>query len=194
MRRLAFLAAAIVLVVVIVVGVMQATGGDTAAPPAERFDLGKARQQLAGSPAPLASLHRQSAELLDGGTRAFDARLTALEGYPVVINKWASWCVPCRAEFPVFQQVSTQRGRTIAFLGVNGADSTKPARSFLSRYPLPYPSYVDPGEKIARAIQAPANYPITVFRDKAGKTAYIHQGQYKTAAQLDADIDRYLRP
>jgi len=181
------------LTAVLVVGLKQAGGSsDDAAPRAARFDLSAARKRLAGSPAPLAALHAQSAQLLDGGVPAFERRLAALKGTPVVVNKWASWCSPCRAEFPVFQRVATDRGREIAFLGVNAGDSTGPARQFLAQYPVPFPSYVDPDEKIARAIKAPANYPITVFVDARGKTAFIHQGGYSSERQLVADIDRYL--
>jgi thiol-disulfide isomerase/thioredoxin len=192
-RLLPWIAGVVILTAILVVGLSQAGGRDDGAdertPP---FDLQAAQTQLKGSPAPLAALHKQSAQLLEGGVPAFERRLAALKGTPVVINKWASWCNPCRAEFPAFQQVATARGREIAFLGVNGHDSTDPARKFLAQYPVPFPSYVDPDEKIARALRAPANYPITVFVDAQGKTAFIHQGGYTSRAALAADIDRYL--
>jgi cytochrome c biogenesis protein CcmG/thiol:disulfide interchange protein DsbE len=192
-RLLPWIAGVLILTVVLVIGLSQAGGRDAGAPqPSAPFDLQAARKQLAGSPAPLAALHAQSAQLLEGGVPAFEKRLAALKGTPVVINKWASWCNPCRAEFPAFQQVATERGREIAFLGVNGHDSTGPARKFLTQYPIPFPSYVDPDEKIAREIEAPANYPITVFVDAEGKTAFIHQGGYTSQRALSADIDRYL--
>jgi len=192
-RALPWILGVVILTGVLVVGLSQAgnDGGDPSASTAP-FDLQEAKRELAGAPAPLAALHAQSAELLGGGRAAFEKRLAALEGRPVVINKWASWCNPCRAEFPAFQQVATARGREIAFLGVNGHDSTGPARKFLGQYPVPFPSYVDPDEKIAREIRAPANYPITVFVDAAGKTAFIHQGGYTSRRALSADIDRYL--
>ena len=160
---------------------------------AERFDLVAAREQLAGSPAPLAALHEQSAALLDGGTEAFAARLAALKGRPVVVNKWASWCGPCRAEFPVFQRLSTRLGNQVAFLGLNSGDNREDAAAFLREYPVPFPSYVDPAEKIARSIGAAANYPITVFYGRDGRRAFVHQGQYRTEADLAADIARYAR-
>ena len=181
------------LTVVLVVGLNQAgSDGDGSAPPRDAFDLEQARRQLEGSPPPLAALHEQSSELLGGGVPAFKRRLAALKGRPVVINKWASWCNPCRAEFPAFQQLATERGREIAFLGVNSGDSTQPARKFLAEYPVPFPSYEDRGEEIAREIEAPANYPVTVFVDGRGKTAFIHQGGYTSVDQLEADVDRYL--
>ena len=57
---------------------------------------------------------------------------------------------------------------------------------------MPYPSYEDPDEKIARALKAPSNFPVTLFVDAGGKTVFTHQGGYRTAADLNADIDRYL--
>jgi cytochrome c biogenesis protein CcmG, thiol:disulfide interchange protein DsbE len=190
-RALPWILGVLMLTAVLVVGLSQAGGGDEPDAPAT-FDLQAALTRLEGAPAPLASLHEQSSELLDGGVPAFKARLEELRGTPVVINKWASWCGPCRAEFPVFQRVSTERGKEIAFLGSNSGDSTDPARDFLAEYPIPFPSYLDPDEKIARELGAPANYPITVFVDERGKTAFIHQGPYETDQDLTADIDRYL--
>jgi cytochrome c biogenesis protein CcmG, thiol:disulfide interchange protein DsbE len=190
-RVLPWILGVVVLTVVLVVGLSQARkSSDTK--PAAPFDLAAAQKELRGAPAPLAKLHAQASTLLDGGVPAFEARLAALKGHPVVINKWASWCNPCRAEFPAFQQGATARGKRVAFLGVNGHDSTGPARRFLHQFPVPFPSYVDPDEKIARRIKAPANYPITVFVDRRGRTAFIHQGVYTSAAQLERDIDRYL--
>jgi cytochrome c biogenesis protein CcmG/thiol:disulfide interchange protein DsbE len=192
-RALPWIAGVLILTAVLVVGLTQAGGRDDESPaPSAPFDLQAARKQLADAPPPLAALHEQSAQLLEGGVPAFEKRLAALRGTPVVINKWASWCNPCRAEFPAFQRIATERGREIAFLGVNGHDSTGPARRFLAQYPVPFPSYVDPDEKIARKIRAPANYPITVFVDAQGEIAFIHQGGYTSQEALAADIDRYL--
>jgi cytochrome c biogenesis protein CcmG, thiol:disulfide interchange protein DsbE len=198
-RRLAALIAVLALTAVVVVGLVQASSGgnggasgDTGQPAPSRFDLDRARAQLEGAPAPLASLHDQSSELLDGGRAAFDRRLDALRGRPVVINKWASWCGPCRFEFPFFQGEAVKRGKEIAFLGVNASDNRGDAEEFLREYPLPYPSYVDPKERISRSIDAPANYPVTVFIDAKGETASIHQGGYRSQADLAADIQRHL--
>src|SRR5215207_2189117 len=183
----------VILTGVLVLGLSQA--GDKGAEPAASapaFDLQDAKRRLAGAPAPLAALHDQSAELLGGGVPAFEKRLAALAGHPVVINKWASWCGPCRAEFPAFQQLATERGREIAFLGLNSGDSAGDARDFLGEFPIPFPSYEDPDEEIAREIKAPANYPITLFVDERGKTAFIHQGGYTSKEKLAADVERYL--
>jgi cytochrome c biogenesis protein CcmG/thiol:disulfide interchange protein DsbE len=147
---------------------------------------------LKGSPTRLAALHAQKDQLLTGGLAAFKARLLTLRGYPVVINKWASWCGPCQSEFPAFQRVSVSFGRRVAFIGLDGKDSNASAAAFLKRFPVSYPSYVDPDEKIAGAIQASTYYPQTVYYDRRGKQVYDHAGPYASAAALEQDIRRYL--
>jgi cytochrome c biogenesis protein CcmG/thiol:disulfide interchange protein DsbE len=192
LTRLALITAAAGLIVVVIIGLSQAPKADTN-PEKTNFSLAKARAQLAGAPAPLAALHAQSAELLGGGEDAVKARLKALRGTPVVVNKWASWCGPCRAEFPYLQQAATRYGKRVAFVGLNSGDSEDGARGFLRKFPVPYPSYEDPREKVAGALRANTAYPITIFFDAAGKQVYLHQGYYATQAKLDEDLRRYLK-
>jgi cytochrome c biogenesis protein CcmG/thiol:disulfide interchange protein DsbE len=146
---------------------------------------------LAGSPAPLAALHRQANDLLSGGTGAYEKRLGALRGYPVVANVWASWCGPCREEFPVLQKLSARYGKKVAFLGINSEDSNDAAGTFLGEEPVPYPSYTDPDKKIAESLGVHVGFPDTAFYDKAGKLLYLKQGPYADAAELEADVRRY---
>jgi thiol-disulfide isomerase/thioredoxin len=180
------------LAVVLVIGLTQAGGGQEATTDEGAFDLARAKRQLAGAPPPLAALHDQSNELLEGTPDDFEARLRELRGHPVVINKWASWCGPCRAELPILQEIATERGKAIAFVGVNARDKRPAAERFAERFPVPYPSYEDPDEAIARALKAPSNFPVTLFVDAEGETVFTHQGGYRSAADLEADIDRYL--
>jgi cytochrome c biogenesis protein CcmG/thiol:disulfide interchange protein DsbE len=192
-RRVVGIVCVVAVAAIVAIGLSQAGGSATpSAKKAPPFDLRRALGSLDGAPAPLASLHGQANRILDGGPKAFRARLETLRGHPVVVNKWASWCGPCRHEFPFFEQVSTARGKQVAFVGLNSGDVTSDARAFLREFPLPYPSYEDPDERIARAIEAPANYPITVFMDARGRPAFIRQGGYASRAELDQDIDRYL--
>jgi cytochrome c biogenesis protein CcmG, thiol:disulfide interchange protein DsbE len=149
------------------------------------------RAAFAGSPAPLAALHAQANALITTTPAAFSARLAELRGYPVVINKWASWCGPCRQEFPSFQRAAVTFGRQVAFLGLDSFDNSDNARTFLRQYPVSYPSFEDGNDKVANALHAGAFFPTTVFLDRSGKLAYLHQGPYTTAAALETDVRRY---
>lgn len=159
----------------------------SAAPPA-----GSVAASFKGSPPPLASLHSQADQLLGGGSAAFTARLAGLRGYPVVVNKWGSWCGPCQTEFPAFQRAAVLYGRRVAFVGLDGKDGDQSAAAFLRHFPVTYPSYVDPQESIARSIQAATYYPQTVYFDRHGKLVYDHAGPYLSAAALERDIRRYV--
>ena len=193
MRRFVWPLLGIALVAVLVIGLTQAGGKkNDNATTAPQFDPQAAQRKLEGAPAPLAALYKQPSAILEGGTAAFEKRLATLKGHPTVVNKWASWCRPCRAEFPIFQQVATERGKQVAFLGINGADKLPAAKKFLAQRPLPYPSYEDPGEDIAQQMKIAKFFPMTVFVDKRGKTAFIKSGEYTSRAELEADIDKYL--
>jgi cytochrome c biogenesis protein CcmG/thiol:disulfide interchange protein DsbE len=148
-------------------------------------------QALAGAPPPLASLYAQANELLPGGRDAFERRVAGLRGHPVVVNKWASWCGPCRAEFPHFQRLSARLGKRVAFLGVDSDDSDDTARTFLREFPVPYPSYSDPDEDVAAEIKATLGFPSTAYYDESGELVYTKQGGYASQADLLADIRRY---
>jgi thiol-disulfide isomerase/thioredoxin len=187
-RSLPFILGAAV-VLALVVGLLQASGGSDReeGPP---FVLADALTQLEGAPAPLAGLHAQPSELLDGD---FEERLAELKGHPVVVNKWGSWCGPCRAEFPIFQRVSTRLGKEVAFLGLNVVDNRGNAASFLRERPVPYPSYRDERASIAAANGMGGGAPITAFYDASGKRTYVKQGEYKRDADLLDDIEQYAR-
>lgn len=148
---------------------------------------------FAGSPPALAAVHSQEGQLLDGGTSAFKQRLAALKGHPVVVNKWAAWCGPCRLEFPVFQKVSVQYGKRVAFLGVDSQDNSGDAKRFLTQFPVSYPSYSDPSLKIAASMDAVGAFPTTVIYNSQGKLVNTHIGPYTKDAALAADIKRFAQ-
>ena len=167
-----------------------AAGCGTSEPSGATPDYAKA---LAGAPRPLASLYEQGNELLGGGVEAYERRLESLRGYPVVVNLWASWCGPCRFEFPYFQRAAARYGKRVAFLGVDKEDSDDLAERFLRERPLPYPSYTDPDEEIAESIadEATRGLPTTAFYDRAGEVAFLWLGPYDDEAELRAHIERY---
>jgi cytochrome c biogenesis protein CcmG/thiol:disulfide interchange protein DsbE len=167
-------------------------GGSGAGNPDSRLSHDQATAPLQGAPPQLAEIRSQADELLGGGTDAFDQRLEQLHGFPVVVNKWASWCGPCRLEFPWFQSLAEKRGNQIAFLGVNSNDSDGSAQTFLSELPLPYPSYTDGDLKIAQNLGGPPQaFPTTTFYDRAGNLVFTHPGVYADEQDLIVDVNRY---
>jgi cytochrome c biogenesis protein CcmG, thiol:disulfide interchange protein DsbE len=192
-RQLLAAGGGLALAVLLVVGLIQLASGSqsqhTTAP--TRLTVAQMQARLTGSPAPLAALHAQADELLPGGRRALRARLAALRGRPVVINKWASWCVACKAELGAFQQASVALGRKVAFLGIDSEDTARGnALAFLRSFPLSYPSYYDPSGHLGVEVTDSPFVPVTVFYNRHGRP-YIQQGAYPSAAKLERDVERY---
>jgi cytochrome c biogenesis protein CcmG, thiol:disulfide interchange protein DsbE len=148
---------------------------------------------LRGLPGPLRQHYARADRLLGGGVPAFRAELRRLRGFPVVVNKWASWCPPCRAEFPYFREQAAGRARQIAFLGVDSNDNDGDAREFLAKLPVGYPSLRDPDSKIAAEFNGVQAFPTTVFYDRRGRVSFLHQGGYASERKLAEDIRRYAR-
>jgi thiol-disulfide isomerase/thioredoxin len=190
-KPLAVAAAAIALVLVVVIGLSQAGGGGGGPTKSAGGSCGALPAALTGAPKPLADLHSEGCQLLDGGPKAFKDRLAALKGHPIVVNKWASWCGPCRAEFPHFQKASIALGKRVAFIGVDSNDNYGDAAKFLKAYPVSYPSYKDGSNTVAQVFNGVEAFPTTVFYDASGKLKYVHNGQYMSEAKLRADIARY---
>jgi cytochrome c biogenesis protein CcmG, thiol:disulfide interchange protein DsbE len=178
--------AACLLGAIAVAGCSSGDGGN----PDSRLSLQQATEPLTGAPPQLAEIRTQANQLLDGGKDAFDQRIEALKGTPIVVNDWASWCGPCRFEFPFLQSQASKHAKQIAFLGVDSDDSSGSAKTFLGELPLPYPSYSDPDKSIREELHA-VGYPATVFYDRDGNVLYTHQGQYRSEDDLAADIQKY---
>jgi cytochrome c biogenesis protein CcmG, thiol:disulfide interchange protein DsbE len=189
--RLLAALAGVAAVALLVVGLIQLAGSPSSSSSPPRLTLAQVKADLAGSPAPLAALHSQASEILTAGGQALRARVVSLRGYPLVINKWASWCIPCQDERASFQHVSAAYGRTVAFVGIDSADtSLTEARAFLAAYPLGFPSYYDKSGQLGTAVTGSQFTPVTVFYDRAGHQ-YIHQGPYPTLAKLERDVRHY---
>ena len=157
MRTFVIFAVVIAVGAAVGIGLKQAGSSDGSgddADGAEADRRSRPRPPSRGSPAPLAALHAQSNVLLGGGRKALQARLAALRGHPVVVNVWASWCGPCRTEMPALQRVALQRGRSVAFVGVNLKDNRGAARRFLRKRAADLPELRGPGRADLQRVRA----------------------------------------
>lgn len=109
--------------------------------------------------------------------------LADYRGQPVMLNFWASWCIPCREEFPLLK-----RYQGAQVLGVIFDDSEENAREFMAEQRATWPGLLDPHGRIAAAygVAKKPGIPVTVFIDANGKVTGIHLGPL-TAADLRLD-------
>ena len=117
--------------------------------------------------------------------RIEDARVLSLteaaRGRPVVVNLWASWCGPCRAEMPTLA-AAQQREPTVAFLFVNQGESPATVQSFLQQQSFTLRDVIlDSGSSLGQAI-ASRGLPITLFFDAKGRQVDAHFGILNPAA------------
>ena len=103
-------------------------------------------------------------------------KLSELRGQVVLVNFWASWCVPCRQEMPLLDDLY-QRYQKLGFtiLGVNVEQDTAPAQALLKEHPVHFPVLFDP-QSIASKLYKLNAMPCTVLVDRNGNVRYLHQG------------------
>jgi cytochrome c biogenesis protein CcmG/thiol:disulfide interchange protein DsbE len=115
--------------------------------------------------------------------------LSAYRGHRVILNFWASWCQPCRSEFPVLQQLLT-RNADVVVLGVVFEDADSPARTFLRAEGATWPGVRDPKAQIADAygVRAKPGIPVSILIDRSGRVVDHRYGPLLDQASADAFV------
>jgi cytochrome c biogenesis protein CcmG/thiol:disulfide interchange protein DsbE len=120
-----------------------------------------------GVPAPAFSLRRLN------GTGTL--RLSSLRGKAVVLNFWASWCGPCKAEAPVLEKLWRQyRDKGVVFVGIDSNDASSDARRFVAAHGITYPVVSDANGLVAANRYDIAELPVTYFVDRHGRLVGQH--------------------
>jgi len=124
-------------------------------------------------------------------------RLHSLKGKPVLLNFWASWCIPCRAETPLLVRLHKIYGpRGVAFVGIDVEDDESDARRFIGQYHVDYPVVRSSDEQVMRAY-AIQGIPTTVFIGANGVVADKYTGAFlgpDGEKGVMMRLDRLLRP
>lgn len=146
-------------------------------------DSGGAAQALSEGKSPLAPLF--DLPRLDRPGRL---ALRSLRGNVVVLNFWASWCVPCKNEAPRLERAWQRwKGKGVVFVGVDAQDLANAAKGFMRRYRITYPNVHD-GSGTTLPPYGVTGFPETFFVDRTGYLTTQHITGATTVAELNTSI------
>lgn len=148
------------------------------------WGLGKRSEGTVGN-APIATrpAARFTLPLFDGGT--FD--LAETRGTPVLINFWASWCIPCEDEAAVLERAAKKYEGRVAFIGVAVQDTDANARAFVRKFGVSYPNGRDQWGAVS-VEYGMSGVPETYFVDRDARLVRKWQGPLD-----DARVDQFLQ-
>lgn len=114
--------------------------------------------------------------IAQGGPEKVD--LARIGGTPVLINLWASWCVPCQAEMPALQRAYQKSGRAVVFLGVDTKDEPDSAQDFLAAFHVTYPQVEDSDGEMLASLHS-LGLPVTIVLDAQGRVVWRKSGRLR---------------
>lgn len=117
--------------------------------------------------------------------------LADFQGRPVILNFWATWCPPCRAEIPHFQEASVKYNGQVAILGIDQGEPANLVSDFAAGFNITYPLLLDPDNTANRLYNVQA-LPTTYFIDRQGLVREVYTGILNQAV-LEDRIERLLK-
>jgi cytochrome c biogenesis protein CcmG, thiol:disulfide interchange protein DsbE len=130
------------------------------------------------------------------GLTTFDGQpynLPELRGKVILVNFWASWCIPCANEADYLQQAwqHYQDRGDVVFLGVDYTDTEKAARAYMDRFNITYANGPDLGTRISQMYRM-TGVPETFIIDQNGNISYFQYGEFQSLEDIQAKIDPLL--
>lgn len=161
--------------IAVIVLILSSCGGGGASSSQKSFVSGN------GSVTFIKTVDRIKAPVLAGMTLS-GRNYSYATGRVTVVNVWASWCAPCRAEIPTLIALSKKYSEVI-FIGILTRDNPPTAEAFARRFAMPYPTLIDDSLLLGFKGSLPANaIPSTVVIDKNGRVAGRISGQVSYAS------------
>ncbi len=111
---------------------------------------------------------------------------------PVVLNIWASWCIPCRSEAPLLERAFAEFGDEVRFIGVNVADTQSGAQGFIAEFGLSFENLFDAPRAVPAALGG-SGVPLTFFFASGGELVHYQPGvidERMLALQIDEILAR----
>jgi cytochrome c biogenesis protein CcmG/thiol:disulfide interchange protein DsbE len=116
--------------------------------------------------------------------------LAQYRGQVVVVNFWASWCIPCEEEAAELQQAYLDyRDQGVVFLGVNYVDTEPEAKAYMEKFNITYPSGPDLGTEISQAFRI-RGVPETYIIGPSGRITSVEKGPYPSLEAIELSIDQ----
>ncbi len=116
--------------------------------------------------------------------------LTTLQGSPVLLNFWATWCPPCREEMPYLQQIwDGWQEKGLVLLAINIGESPSDVESFMQSQGLSFPVLLDSSGAIATQYDI-RNIPTTFFIDSEGIIQHIKVGAFQSKAEIESILSQ----